>query len=81
MDGDDLESTATSEAVMVGEAVEVESVNSPERKKPKKARHAAAHSIRVSNASSMPEDHADIRLLINVVVMGRRCLTVGACER
>ena len=81
IDGADLESTATSEAVMAGEAAEVESVNSLERKKPKKARHAAAHSIRVSNASSMPADQAHIRLLINVEVMGRRCLDVGTCER
>ena len=61
--------------------MEVESVNSPERKKPKKARQAAAHNISVLNASSMPADQADIRLLINVVVMGRQCLNVGTCNR
>ena len=81
IDGADLECTTMSEAVMAGEAVEVESVNFPERKKPKKnARLAATHSIRVSNASSMPADQADIRFLINIVVMGRRCLNVGTCD-
>ena len=44
-DGADHESTAASETRILGGAASEERVNSPERRKPKKARHEAAHSI------------------------------------
>lgn len=50
--------TSTSLTEMGGGALLLGRVNSPERRKPKKATQAAAHSNRASNSSSSPELHA-----------------------
>ena len=77
-DGADRESTAASETRIVGGAASEERVNSPERRKPKKARHEAAHSRRASYWSTAPVDHAERRCRMTAAVIGRRRLLSGA---
>ena len=76
-DDSDCESTAASETRTAGDVVSEDRVNSPERTKPKKARHELAQSKHASYWSTTPVDHAERRCRMITAVIGRLQLCLG----